>query len=74
MYLLKGKITLSLRCNPTIVFLVLLLSLLYIENIILLIWKKVHILPRKTTFWLSIILLFNFYYIIRNYIPAMFPI
>lgn len=65
--LLNGDIPLSLRCNPIIVFIILLMILWYLEFA----FNK-KILPRSYMPWAVLIILFIVYYIARNFVPILY--
>ena len=72
--LLEGNLPLALRSNITIPFLLVLIVALYLENILALTGRHIHILPRRHIVWYIILALFFLYYIARNFIPAIAPI
>ena len=65
--LLNGDIVLSLRCNPDIVFALIIAILYVIEKCF-----NVKILPRKPFFWIIVVIIFTIYYVIRNFIPSLY--
>ncbi len=73
-HLLGGDILLSLRCNITPLFLLILFTLLYAEMIFSLAGKRVCLLPRNKATWVCVIVLFLAYYILRNFIPILAPV
>ena len=67
--LLQGNILKSLRYNPIVVFGVILLILKWLELI-----TDKKIIPKNRIFWYTVPGIFLFFYIIRNFIPAIAPI
>ena len=72
--LLDLNIPLALHNNPTIPTLALIGILGYIELILDICGKKVHILPRSIVFWYTVLGLFFIFYIVRNFVPALQPV
>lgn len=71
--LLHGQIWRSVRCNPAVLFLVVMAILLYVE-IISGIWgRRGRLIPRKPVIWAVILLLFLAFYIARNLIGILAP-
>lgn len=65
-HLLTGNILDSLKFNITPVFCLIIGVLAYIELVFYVFGKNIKIIPRAKVFWVSIIILFLLYYIIRN--------
>lgn len=72
--LLEGDIALALQSNITIPFLIGLIIALYIENLLALAGRKIHILTRRRIVWYLVLVFFFIYYIARNFIPAIAPL
>ena len=64
--LLKGDMFLSLRCNPSIVFLSLIFILYMLEPLV-----HKNLMPRSIKFWALAVSIFLIYAILRNFIPAL---
>lgn len=65
-HLLEGDLTGSLRYNPVPVFAIILLVLLYAELVLKHLNKPVKLVPRSKPFWISVLVIFSIYYVIRN--------
>lgn len=71
--LLKGDILTSLRYNVVPVFMLLLSILAYIELASYSFYNHIKVVPRKLSFYISLIILLLLYMIIRNFIPYLTP-
>lgn len=71
--LLHGQIWRSVRCNPAVLFLVVIAILLYGEAVAGIWGRRVKLIPRKLTIWIVILLLFLAFYIARNFIGVLAP-
>lgn len=64
----------ALRDNPAIPFLAFLLFMLYLETVIGISGKEVKLLPRKTAVWITVIVVFCVFYVVRNIFPVLGPV
>jgi len=71
--LLNGDLLSSLRYNVSIFILVLLSLLAYMELASYSFGKHIHLLPRKLSFYICLIILMVIYWIVRNFIPYLTP-
>jgi hypothetical protein len=71
--LLHGDVLSSLRFNivPLILFLLIFLS--YVELVTYSFKKQVRLLPRKLSFYLTLIAILILYWIFRNFVPYLTP-
>ncbi len=67
-HLLAGDLPRSLRYNPVPVLAIILVALLYTELLLKNLNKPVKLIPRSKGFWISVLVIFLSYYIIRNII------
>lgn len=74
MAVMNGDLLLALRSNAAAVFLFLCIGLFYMEIVLLSFGKDVHILPRKTWFWITVGIIAAVYFVARNYIPVLAPL
>ena len=72
--LLHGHIITSVRNNPLLPLLLLVLILVYIENLGALAGKRIKLLSGKTSVWVTVSCLLAAFYILRNFIPALGPV
>ena len=72
--LMHGDIFLAFRNNPVIPFSCLVGILAYTELIAGFSGREVKILPRKTWFWVVVIVVFAVFYVLRNIFPALAPL
>ncbi len=73
MALFDGDLLTSLRYNIIPLLLLLLLFLAYLELAFYSFGKDIRILPRKLSFYLTLIALIVVYLILRNFIPYLTP-
>ncbi len=64
----------ALRDNPAMPFLAFLLFMLYLETVIGISGKEVKLLPRKTAVWITVIVVFCVFYVVRNIFPVLGPV
>lgn len=72
--LLRGDIVLSLRNNPTILFLTLVGAAFYIEILLSVLGKKIKLFPRNAAFWYTVLALFMIFFVVRNIFDFLAPI
>ena len=72
--LLHGHILSSVRNNPLLPLLLLVLILAYIENLGVLAGKRIKLLPERKGVWITVSCLLAVFYILRNFIPALGPV
>ncbi len=66
--LLSGNIVDSLKFNVFPIFGIVFISLAYVEFVINVFGRHVRLIPRNRRFWINMLILFIFYYILRNFI------
>ncbi len=71
--LINGDILSSLRYNVEPMILIILSTLLYIELVTKSFGKHIRLLPRKFSFYLTLIILLVLYLIVRNFFPYLTP-
>jgi len=71
--IMHGKIWLAFRCNAFAFCMILGLLILYIEAVLLSFGKDVHILPRKSWFYVAFAVASAVYLILRNVVPILAP-
>jgi hypothetical protein len=72
--LLCGDVLLAIRQNAAIFSLLVLIVLVYGECLLHSFGRSVHLLPRKTWFWIAFGICVAVYLILRNIIPALMPL
>lgn len=72
--LLHGHILTSVRNNPLIPFLLLMLLFVYTENLFALFGRNIKLLPSNIRYWVIISCFFAAFYILRNFLPALGPV
>lgn len=71
--LLNGNILAALRYNISIIVLLALALLAYIELAALSFGKRIRLLPRRLSFYIVLIVIMSAYWIVRNFIPYLTP-
>ena len=71
--LLSGNLLSALRYNASPVLFGIFLFLAYVEFAAYSFGRKLRLLPRKLSFYITLIILLVLYLIIRNYIPYLTP-
>lgn len=71
--LLHGDLWLSLRCNPTVAGIVLVLLLWYAETVLKCLGKPRKLIPRSLWFWLIAIAVLLLWTAARNLFPVLQP-
>lgn len=71
--LFNGDFLSSLRYNIAPLTIIILLILVYIEQVAKLFNKKIKLIPRSILFWIIIFILFIVYYVFRNFFPYFTP-
>ena len=71
--LTNGDILSSLRYNVEPMILIILSTLLYIELVTKSFGKHIRLLPRKFSYYLTLIILLILYLIVRNFFPYLTP-
>ena len=72
--LMQGNLWLALRNNAAIIALLFMLVLLYAEAVLLSFGKDIHLLPRKSWFWIAFGSCAAVYFAARNFIPELMPV
>lgn len=65
-HLLSGDIIGSLKYNAIPLFGIILAVLAYVELLFGLLGRKLKIIPRRKSFWISVLIIFTTYFIVRN--------
>ncbi|MDO5560753.1 MAG: DUF2752 domain-containing protein [Oscillospiraceae bacterium] len=71
--LLDGRFLTSLIDNPSVITILLILLLLYVEKLLQAYGKNIKIIPRSKTFWYVLSGIFVLFYIARNFIGFLMP-
>lgn len=71
--LLRGDLLLSLRCNPSVVCIVVFLLLLYAEKICKALGKPKKLIPRCVGFWIGAVVVLLIWSVVRNCFPVLQP-
>ncbi len=71
--LLRGDLLLSLRCNPSVVCIIVFLLLLYAEKICKTLGKPKKLVPRRVGFWIGTVAVLLIWSVARNCFPALQP-
>lgn len=72
--LLRGDIVLSLRNNPTILFIITVGATFYIETLLGFLGVRLRLFPRKAAFWYTALALFLIFFVVRNFFAFLAPI
>ncbi len=71
--LLQGKVWLSLRCNPTVIGIVVILILWYAEAVMKCMGRPRKLIPRRLGFWIVMIVILLLWTAARNVFPGLQP-
>lgn len=70
-YLLRGDILTAIKCNYGTDIVIVTVILFYIEQLLKYFGINKKLLPRKTAFWVTVLVVVMIYYILRNFIPIL---
>ena len=70
-YLLRGDILTAIKCNYGTDIVIVAIILFYIEQLLKCFGINKKLLPRKTAFWVTVLVIVMIYYILRNFIPIL---
>ncbi len=67
-HLLSGDIIGSIKYNPVPVFGIIIAMLIYVELLTGVFGKKHKTIPRNKSFWVTVLIIFTAYFVLRNFI------
>lgn len=71
--LMRGDLLLSVRCNPSVVCIIVFLLLFYAERICKALGKPKKLVPRRVGFWIGAVVVLLIWSVARNCFPVLQP-